>query len=644
MSQNRIPYYKGQAAVLLCTLIIAVQCYGMTAFAGKQVQCQPADQFSIRYKAARDYAYRLERDPAIGKKRQSWLTGTRNFRQIYLSDAKGPLAANCLYMMARMYRRMYQRFYLPHDLDEAIAYYNDVSSLFPQHKLADDSLFAIGEIYRIDKKKPRQAAKSYIKQIRRFPKGDKYMQAVNRLRELAEKYSLNLPEHLDLSGTKHHFVNVLPVKYWSSDDYTRVVIRSSAPVHYTSNLLEKNGRKSRRLFVDFAQSHIDPKFTEPVPIQDGLLRQIKTGQLNTTTVRVTLDIESISNYKIFSLNDPFRVIIDVHGQGKKRGLSKTAPAIRNKRIQAEKAAQSATSPGHEQAQKETQTPSVPPVPTENKQKTSKIKVEDNQSLITLEDLKKRKPGTAAQKKPSTAEDATLSLTQQLGLGVHRIVIDPGHGGKDPGAMAYGLKEKEITLKVAKKTAADLRKKYHYEVIMTRDTDTFLPLEERTAIANTKKADLFVSIHVNAHPSKSIRGVETFYLNLATNTEAMRVAARENATTSHNISDLQDILADLMQNSKIEESSKLAEFVQNSLVSGLKERHFTTQDLGVKQAPFYVLIGAEMPAVLAEISFISNHEEADMLRQDQYLNEIADRIASGIAGYVDHQATAALRLN
>jgi len=263
-------------------------------------------------------------------------------------------------------------------------------------------------------------------------------------------------------------------------------------------------------------------------------------------------------------------------------------------------------------------------------------------LVVLQDQKKRRPGSAAAENPEAGE-SKLSLALQLGLGVHRIVIDPGHGGKDPGAMAFGLKEKNIVLKVARETAARLRKKYHYEVILTRDRDVFLPLEERIAIANTKKADLFVSIHVNAHPSPAVRGIETFYLNLATNTEAMRVAARENATSTHNISDLQDILSDLMQNSKIEESSRLAEYVQNSLVSGLDEDQYKVKNLGVKQAPFYVLIGAEMPAVLTEISFISNPENAAHLRQGKYLRDIADQIADGVAGYVEYQTTAALHL-
>ncbi|MHB8808535.1 MAG: N-acetylmuramoyl-L-alanine amidase family protein, partial [Desulfobulbaceae bacterium] len=261
-------------------------------------------------------------------------------------------------------------------------------------------------------------------------------------------------------------------------------------------------------------------------------------------------------------------------------------------------------------------------------------------VVILEDRKKREPRPAGTAAASTT--GGLSLAQQLGLGVRRIVIDPGHGGKDPGAMANNLKEKDITLKVAKKAAAILEEAYNYEVILTRTKDHSLPLEERTAMANTSKADLFISIHVNAHPKPATSGVETFFLNLATNNEAMRVAARENATSSHNISDLQDILADLMQNSKIQESSILAESVQKKLSSGLGSR-YATKDLGVKQAPFYVLIGAEMPAILAEISFISNKKEAERLRQDAYLSEVASQIAAGVAGYVEYQATAALRL-
>ncbi len=662
MIRNHILQNKRRLVFLLLIVFFSLACCGLLAAAAGQSEDHGVkNRLEDRYRQAKDYNYRLERDQSIGRQRRNWLCGIRNFRRIYLLAPKGALAPNCFFMMARMYYRMYRRFHRPPDLDESLDYYSDVVSLFPEDNLADDALFASAEIFLRDKKDPRQAARLLARQIKLFPKGDKYARAVSRLRELAGKHDIPLPAALGLAAARQHLVNVLPVKYWSSDDYTRVVIRSSAPVHYSASLLKKNNNHPRRLFIDFAQSYIDPKFTAPVPIRDGLLRRIRTSQFNATTVRVVLDMQSISNYKIFSLNDPFRVIVDVHGRQKKvvrpkrKRIERLAPQPKpsaEKKVPpvtatAEVAPEVApeTAPAAAKGEKQAAAEIVPgkaAAEEEKKEQPPKISGTENPPLVVLKDQKKRPAGAAAAENPETGE-SKLSLALQLGLGVHRIVIDPGHGGKDPGAMAFGLKEKNIVLKVARETAARLRKKYHYEVILTRDRDVFLPLEERIAIANTKKADLFVSIHVNAHPSPAVRGIETFYLNLATNTEAMRVAARENATSTHNISDLQDILSDLMQNSKIRESSRLAEYVQNSLVSGLDEDQYKIKNLGVKQAPFYVLIGAEMPAVLTEISFISNPENAAHLRQGKYLRDIADQIADGIAGYVEYQTTAALHL-
>ena len=563
------------------------------------------------YKAAKDYYYRLERDTDLGEKRSNWLSGVRNFRRIYLAGPKEKLAPSCLYMMGRMYRRMYQRFKLPIDLDESINYFQQLAADFPKNNLADDALFVTADIYQNEKNDPAQAAKMYITIVKSFPEGDKYAQAINRLKELAKTRDIPLPDQLTRSNVLHNLVNVLPVNYWSSADYTRIVVRTTASVNYSTSLLEKDGDQPRRLYIDFSQSYIPPELRSPIPIEDGLLKQVRTGQFNDSTVRVVLDIESISDYKVFSLNDPFRVVIDVRGVKKIKPGSPVATTT--------VAEQSKKTP----AIRETRQPKPHP-------------------FITLKDSKKRKP-THRQPTVASTKNVQLSLAQQLGLGIRKIVLDPGHGGKDPGAMAFGTKEKDIVLKVTKKLAVILQQEYKYEVQLTRNTDTFLPLEERTAIANTSGADLFVSIHVNAHPNKSARGVETFYLNLATNAEAMRVAARENSTSTHNISDMQNILSDLMQNSKILESSRLAEFVQANMISGLAQEKYSVKDLGVKQAPFYVLIGAEMPAILAEISFITNPEEVKLLKTDAYLEDIAHQIAAGVAAYVENHTTAAVQL-
>ena len=608
--------HRTLSLLLLTLLLVTVGSPALASSAGEKAISNPTSMAEQQYKSAKDVYYTLERAENGARDRSQWLSGIRNFRRIYLAAPESSLAPSCLYMIARMYREMYRKFKLPIDIDEAINHFSDLATKFPGSSLADDALFTIAEIELTDKNNPSRAAKNFQAVIDRYPNGDRSNQAISQLQAIARKHNIKIPKTVTHAQALRDLVNLQPVQHWSSNDYTRIVIRASAPVHYKTSLLEKNDNQPRRLYIDFDQSYIPPEARAPVPIEDGLLKQVRTGQFDDTTVRVVLDIESISDYKIFSLKDPFRVIVDV------RGVKKGRPAAPREKTDTVV-----------QASLEKTTP-----PTLRPAQITKRKTE---IFITLQDRKKVKP--TASTGSSQTEKATLSLAQQLGLGVRRIVIDPGHGGKDPGAMAFNLKEKDIVLDVAARTAAILKKKNNYEVILTRDSDVFIPLEERTAIANTRSADLFVSIHVNAHPKKTARGVETFYLNFATNTEAMRVAARENATSTHNISEMQSILSDLMQNAKIRESSQLAQAVQTSIISGLQQHKYSIKNLGVKQAPFYVLIGAEMPAVLAEISFITNPDEARLLKDESYLQAIAEQIADGVAAYGDQRRLAGLQM-
>ncbi len=227
-----------------------------------------------------------------------------------------------------------------------------------------------------------------------------------------------------------------------------------------------------------------------------------------------------------------------------------------------------------------------------------------------------------------------SLPRQLGLGVRRVVIDPGHGGRDPGAIGpSGLREKDVVLKIAKKLEEKLKSELGLETILTRRNDAFVSLDKRTAIANAQKADLFVSIHANANRKPGARGIETYVLNFATNEEAIELAARENAVSTKKLSDLQYILYDLMQTAKIGESRTLAEHTQGSVYQRISSRYAGFRNLGVKEAPFYVLIGANMPCILVEVSFISNKQEERRLRDDRYLDELASGIKDGIAKYM-----------
>jgi len=522
-----------------------------------------------RYRMARVYYHNLQYYRHLGKERSRWEGAVRAFRRIYLTRPKDDIGLKSLFMMGRLYYDLYARFHNPLDLDEAIAYYDDITLLFQQSPLADDALYILGQIYLHDKNNPQRASESFLQITCNYPESDMAESAREQLNEI--KGSEPPPPK---PPANHSLARVEPIKFWSTADYTRVVVQTSDPVAFTKHLLEKQGDRPRRLFLDFAASQIPPRACRPIPIQDGLLKRVRVGQFSPDTVRVVLDIESISSYKIFTLQDPFRAVIDVMGWK-----------------------QEEASPSEE-------------------------------TVVVLEENKKTRPDTLGSTDPG--EPGPLpSLAQQLGLGINKIVIDPGHGGKDPGAIARnGLKEKDIVLAVSKKLALMLREKLGCEVVLTRTTDIFIPLEERTAIANTEKGDLFISVHVNSAPSPRLLGVETYVLNLTNDEESMRLAALENATSTSKMSDLQNILADLLNNNKLDESTKLAGHVQTSMAQGLR-----IKDLGVKQAPFYVLIGAQMPAILSEITFLSNPNEARRLQEDNYLQTIAEHISSGVNDYI-----------
>ncbi|WP_299978867.1 N-acetylmuramoyl-L-alanine amidase [Desulfobacula sp.] len=375
-------------------------------------------------------------------------------------------------------------------------------------------------------------------------------------------------------------VTITDLRFWSNPEYTRIVVNADGERNYFHRLLKKDpaiNKPFQRLYIDIEQSKLGKGIAEHTQINDNLLNQARAGQYLPHTVRVVIDIKSFENYKIFSLKDPFRIVIDVWGKG---------------------------SNGR-------------PVPSSDRDIADSGKPE-KLSRITTDNLK------------------SSDITRQFALGVRTIVIDPGHGGSDPGAPGYykNVWEKDIVLKIAKKLAVTLRNRLKCTVLLTRSTDKKLTLEERTAIANTKRADLFISLHCNAAKNRRLKGIETYILNLATDEQAIAVAARENATSKKNISDLEYILSDLMKHAKIEESTRLANVVQSAFVKGMKKKYSGINNLGVKQAPFYVLLGARMPSILIETSFLSNKTECKRLMSDAYQTAICDSITDGVEKYIN----------
>jgi N-acetylmuramoyl-L-alanine amidase len=375
-------------------------------------------------------------------------------------------------------------------------------------------------------------------------------------------------------------VEVTDLRFWSNPGYTRVVLGLNGTAEYTVNFLPGNERSgvNPRLYVDIAAT-LAAAVPESTEVGDGLLRRIRAGRHDAKTVRVVLDLTSFKDYKVLPLADPFRIVIDIAG--------------------------------NRQAELSAATAEIRPPPAGSKDSIARIleKVPEDRPL------KVHIPPKAAQN------------------GLRRIVVDAGHGGKDPGAIGpSGIQEKDVTLAVARTLARHLEEDLGCEVILTRNSDVFLPLEERTAIANKVGADLFISIHANASTNQSAYGTETYYLNFAKNDKAAAVVARENGTSLKQVSDLELILFDLMANSKINESSRLATEIQKSLIDRLSQHYSGTRDLGVKQGPFYVLLGATMPSVLVETAFISHKREEALLIDQKYHERTAAAIAQGVRNY------------
>jgi N-acetylmuramoyl-L-alanine amidase len=352
---------------------------------------------------------------------------------------------------------------------------------------------------------------------------------------------------LTTSSIASEQIDVKGIRYWSSPDYTRVVVDLSGSIEFSTNSLSDPDR----IYFDLKNSKLKKEIKTTLPVGDEMLKAVRAGQFDSNTVRVVLDLAKITDFYTFILDNPARLVIDVHGMGKV-------------------------------------------------------------------------------KRP----EATVTK--------RRIVIDPGHGGHDPGAIGpSGLREKDVVLDIARKLKEILSADPLNEVFLTRETDRFIPLEERTAIANNKNADLFVSIHANANPVRRIKGIETYLLNWTNDEEAMRVAARENKISLKKMREMHrqmDILGmiknDLLRQNKREDSLKLAHYIQRSMISTLNNDYKTRLDLGVKGALFYVLFGARMASVLVEVSFISNPQEEQLLSKESYRMHVAKAIATGLNTYIN----------
>jgi N-acetylmuramoyl-L-alanine amidase len=424
---------------------------------------------------------------------------------------------------------------------------------------------------------------------------------------------------------------VREIKSWTTPDYTRIVISLDAPVKYQAARISN----PERIYFDVKNARLGRTATSaPVQVEGDVLKGVRVAQNQAGVVRIVLEVSKIKDYSVFLLRDPYRMVVDVYAK-------KDAPATQTAQMRSAPNTNS-NSKQHAPAAMNN-SPSTPPV-TKPVSKTSSNSAPSSGSLAssnpsgpqintrTLRSSSTKQPPAPV---PDPPRDGQQSLTRALGLKIGRIVIDAGHGGHDTGTIGpNGLLEKDLCLDVALRLGKMIEERLPgTEVTYTREDDTFIPLEQRTVIANDSKADLFISIHANSSPDPSARGVETYYLNFSPSPEAMQVAARENATAQGNVHDLEDLIQRIAKNEKVEESRELAADIQSSLTSRLQKTNHSIRDRGVRKAPFVVLIGANMPSVLAEISFISNPTDESSLRKPDGRDRVADGLYKGIESYL-----------
>jgi N-acetylmuramoyl-L-alanine amidase len=642
---------------------------------------------STQYAAAQRLRETLNSLPSAQQSRREYQRVIAAYRRVYYGSPASSKADPSVVAVAELLTEMGRRFNDDRVLHGAIGQYKFLRREYPGSHDRFEALFTIGQIYQDDLRDPAEAKLTFEEFLHRYPHhhlAEEAGKALNdpmqqaRLRSKDENASdedssapkgragkevsgkspkpstaeTDGPEEATESRKPSH---VTSVRHWSTPEYTRIAIGLEKDVKFEAQRIEN----PERIFFDLLNTNLTSSLLgKTFDVDDGLLTKIRVAQFQPGKSRIVLEVADGSDYRTSVLTDPPRLIID----------------IRSKDIQSKNAVRGTpvkepVTPAAE-AKAQPQRPTDKPLPVATSNGTRKTVVEaddDDDSAVTVAKLDPPEIKPAA-KPPVTLPPTALnlptlsrssnrnrrqsaaifpdvreasptasgdrSLIRALGLKIGRIVIDPGHGGHDTGTIGpNGLEEKDLVLDVGRRLGKLLQSRLGADVVYTRKDDTFIPLETRTSIANQEQADLFVSIHANSSRDPDARGVETYYLNFTSSAEALDVAARENAASDKSVYELQDLVKKIALKEKIEESREFASNVQRALHSGLAAKNPGIRDRGVKKAPFIVLIGANMPSILAEISFVSNPGDERRLETPDYRQRIAESLYRGISKYV-----------
>jgi N-acetylmuramoyl-L-alanine amidase len=550
---------------------------------------------------------KLQADPTV------WEHVIMRYRKVVARYPKSGYCDDSLLAIGNLYRQMAGQFKTPKYNDDAVQAYKALVAEYPSSRLGEKALFAVVEVAQEsgDRKRLAEAGRAYLAAC---PDAERAAQIKALLRKKAPVQAAALP-----SPPPPGLAQVYDLRFWSGESSTRVVIdlERKIPLRY-DRIADPD-----RLWVDLVGTRLHPNLTSrSFPVGDGLLEKVRIGQNKDDVVRVVLDFKDVKEHSVFYLEDPTRtrLVVDV------RGTPRPGEAPRSSAAPGPTALASPETIDRLPSRRITAM--LEPLPGASRARPNPRLAIDGGEPV------RRAAGPVPPAPPEVNRAGSYSLARQLGLGARRIVIDPGHGGHDPGTIGRGgLQEKDLVLDVCLRLEKLVRTELGAEVIMTRASDSYVALEERTAIANSKAADLFLSVHANSSRNPTARGIETYFLNFAGTPHAEAVAARENAISAATLKDLQGLVKAITLNSKIDESRDFAASIQEAMVEHLRTRH-PVEDRGVHTAPFYVLIGANMPSILAEIAFVSNPDDEKQLKTNEYRELIAQSLLKGVRSYLE----------
>ena len=448
------------------------------------------------------------------------------------------------------------------------------------------------------------------------------------------------------------------MRYWTLADTTRVAIEITGDLHYRSD----RAQNPDRIFFDLAGTRpsIDGHRLFSAEVGDKRLKRIRVAETMPGITRIVLDLESPAEFTVSRLDNPSRMIIELRPAG-------APPDTGVRTLDREVAPRREADPMHEPPRHATAPPPAisdppslkadvvrpqvarmaaktvttsvvvlpapPPAASPASPKAAAPAKSEVEDAAPAKSVSRTAPPRIVAKAARGPADGETSLIRALGLKINRVVIDPGHGGADEGTVGrHGVMEKELVLDVAKRVGKLIEDRMGSEVIYTRSDDTFIPLHARTELANEKKADLFLSIHANSSPHPKIGGIEVYYLNFTRSSDALDVAARENASSEKSVFELKDLIQSITLHEKIEESREFASKVQGSLQTFETRYNAAAKNRGIKKAPFVVLIGASMPSILAEVGFLSNAREEQLLKRPDHRQRLAEALYQGVSRY------------